>query len=77
MEKDNLKNEQQCAIHDVSSRFSLLMLTARLLTLELELKEANLQMFTYPNEYTVKQIETITPMIYDLRRAVALLQNGY
>ena len=61
----------------VSTRFSLLMLTARLLTLELELKEANLQMFTYPNEYTDKQIETITPMIYDLRRAVALLQNGY
>lgn len=77
MENDNLKNDKQCAIHDVSCSFSLLMLTARLLTLELELKEANLQMLTYPNEYTDKQIEAITPMIYDLRRAVALLQNGY
>lgn len=77
MENTGINAAGQCAIHDVSSRFSLLMLTARLLTLELELKEANLQMLTCPNEYTDKQIETITPMIYDLRRAVALLQNGY
>jgi hypothetical protein len=77
MENTGINAAGQCAIHDVSSRFSLLMLTARLLTLELELKEANLQMLTYPNEFTDKQIEAITPMIYDLRRAVALLQNGY
>ena len=77
MENTGINAAGQCAIHDVSSRFSLLMLTARLLTLELELKEANLQMITYPNEYTDKQIETIMPMIYDLRRAVAILQNGY
>ena len=78
MEGISKNNETaQLGIGAVSSRFSLLMLTSRLLTLELELKEANLQMLTYPNEYTDKQIETITPMIYDLRRAVALLQNGY
>jgi len=77
MENTGINAAGQCAIHDVSCRFSLLMLTARLLTLELELKEANLQMIAYPNEYTDKQIETITPMIYDLRRAVALLQNDY
>ena len=57
MENTGINAAGQCAIHDVSSRFSLLMLTARLLTLELELKEANLQMITYPNEYTDKQIE--------------------
>mgnify|MGYP003603978813 CR=1 FL=1 len=64
-------------IADVSSRFSLLMLTSRLLTLELELKEANLGMLTYPNEFTDQQISVITPMIEDLRKAVAVLQNGY
>jgi len=77
MENTGINAAGQCAIHDVSNHFSLLMLTARLLTLELELKEANLRMITYPNDYTDKQIEVITPMIYDLRRAVALLQNGY
>ena len=61
----------------VSSRFSLLMLTSRLLTLELELKEANLQMLTYPNEFTDQQIVVITPMLEDLRKAVAVLENGY
>ena len=64
-------------IAGVSSRFSLLMLTSRLLTLELELKEANLGMLTYPNEFTDQQITAITPMIEDLRKAVAVLQNGY
>ena len=64
-------------IAGVSSRFSLLMLTSRLLTLELELKEANLGMLTYPNEFTDQQISVITPMIEDLRKAVAVLQNGY
>jgi len=52
MENTGINAAGQCAIHDVSSRFSLLMLTSRLLTLELELKEANLQMLTYPNEFT-------------------------
>ena len=64
-------------IAGVSSRFSLLMLTSRLLTLELELKEANLGMLTYPNEFTDQQISVITPMVEDLRKAVAVLQNGY
>ena len=64
-------------IAGVSSRFSLLMLTSRLLTLELELKEANLGMLTYPNEFTDQQISVITPIIEDLRKAVAVLQNGY
>ena len=64
-------------IAGVSSRFSLLMLTSRLLTLELELKEANLGMLTYPNEFTDQQISVINPMIEDLRTAVAVLQNGY
>ena len=64
-------------IAGVSSRFSLLMLTSRLLTLELELKEATLGMLTYPNEFTDQQISVITPMIEDLRKAVAVLQNGY
>ena len=77
MENTGINLAGQCAIHDVSSRFSLLMLTARLLTLELELKEANLQMLTYPNEFTDQQIAVITPMIEDLRKAVAILQNGY
>lgn len=63
--------------HLISNRFSLLILTSRLLTLELELKEANLQMLTYPNEFTDKQIATITPMIEDLRKAVSILSNGY
>jgi len=79
MEHENLNNQEtaQLGIGAVSSRFSLLMLTARLLTLELELKEANLQMLTYPNEFTDQQIAVITPIIEDLRKAVAVLQNGY
>ena len=78
-EKQNLESEQSQPLNiaGVSSRFSFLMLTSRLLTLELELKEANLQMLTYPNEFTDKQITVITPMIEDLRKAVAVLQNGY
>ena len=79
MEHENLNNQEtaQLDIDAVSSRFSLLMLISRLLTLELELKEANLQMLTYPNEFTDQQISVITPMIEDLRKAVAVLQNGY
>ena len=75
----NLNEPQnpQLNIGAVSSRFSLLMLTSRLLTLELELKEANLQMLTYPNEFTDQKIATIKPMIEDLRKAVAVLENGY
>jgi hypothetical protein len=61
----------------VSSRFSLLMLTSRLLALELQLKEANLTMVQNPNQYTDNEIEMLKPMIEDLRKAVAVLQNGY
>ena len=74
---NDLPQKPQSNIGAVSSRFSLLMLTSRLLTLELELKEANLQMLTYPNEFTDQQIAVITPMIEDLRKAVAVLENGY
>jgi len=77
--RETSKNNEttQLGIGAVSSRFSLLMLTARLITLELVLKEANLQMLTYPNEFTDQQIAVITPIIEDLRKAVAVLQNGY
>ena len=76
-ENSNIPLQPSLDIAGVSSRFSLLMLTSRLLTLELELKEANLGMLTYPNEFTDQQISVITPMIEDLRKAVAVLQNGY
>jgi hypothetical protein len=75
----NLNEPQnpQLNIAAVSSRFSLLMLTSRLLTLELQLKEANLTMGQNPNQYTDNEIEMLKPMIEDLRKAVAVLQNGY
>ena len=73
----NKEQSQSLQLPDVSSRFSFLILTSRLLTLELQLKEANLQMLTYPNEFTDQQIAVITPMIEDLRKAVAILENGY
>ena len=73
----NKEQSQSLQLPDVSNRFSFLILTSRLLTLELQLKEANLQMLTYPNEFTDQQIAVITPMIEDLRKAVAILENGY
>ena len=76
-ETNNLPQKPPLQLPDVSSRFSFLILTSRLLTLELQLKEANLQMLTYPNEFTDQQITVITPMIEDLRKAVAVLENGY
>ena len=69
--------KQPLQLPDVSSRFSFLMLTSRLLTLELQLKEANLMMAQNPNQYTDNEIEIIKTMIEDLRKAVAVLQNGY
>lgn len=77
--EQNLNNSQtqQLNIAGVSSRFSFLMLTSRLLTLELQLKEANLMMAQNPNQYTDTEISIIEPMIDDLRKAVAVLQNGY
>jgi len=77
--QENSKNNKiaQLGIAGVSSRFSFLMLTSRLLTLELQLKEANLMMAQNPNQYTDNEIEIIKPMIEDLRKAVAILQNGY
>ena len=77
---DKMLNEAQkqpLQLSDVSSRFSFLILTSRLLTLELQLKEANLMMAQNPNQYTDNEIEIIKPMIEDLRKAVAVLQNGY
>ena len=73
----NESQNPQLNIAAVSSRFSLLMLTSRLLTLELQLKEANLTMGQNPNQYTDNEIEMLKPMIEDLRKAVAVLQNGY
>jgi hypothetical protein len=73
----NLPQTPQLNIADVSSRFSLLMLTSRLLSMELQLKEANLTMGQNPNQYTDNEIEMLKPMIEDLRKAVAILQNGY
>jgi len=73
----NEPQNQQLNIAAVNSRFSLLMLTSRLLTLELQLKEANLTMGQNPNQYTDNEIEMLKPMIEDLRKAVAVLQNGY
>lgn len=73
----NEAQKQPLQLPDVSSRFSFLMLTSRLLTLELQLNEANLMMAQNPNEYTYNEIEIIKPMIDDLRKAVAVLQNGY
>lgn len=64
-------------IADVRNRFSFLMLTSRLLTLELQLKEANLIMAQNPNQYTDNEIEMLKSMIEDLHKAVAILQNGY
>ena len=79
LKSENLNKTQnpQLNIGAVSSRFSLLMLTSRLLTLELQLKEANLNMAHNPNQYTDNEIENIKPAIEDLRNAVAVLQNGY
>jgi len=77
MENTRINAAGRCAIHDVSSRFSFLMLTSRLLTLELQLKEASLMMAQNPNQYTDNEIEMLKPMIEDLRKAVAVLQNGY
>ena len=77
---DKMLNEAQkqpLQLSDVSSRFSFLILTSRLLTLELQLKEANLMMAQNPNQYTDNEIEILKPMIADLRKAVAVLQNGY
>ena len=73
----NEPQKPQLNIADVSSRFSLLTLTSRLLSMELQLKEANLTMGQNPNQYTDNEIEMLKPMIEDLRRAVAVLQNGY
>lgn len=73
----NEAQNQPLQLPDVSSRFSFLILTSRLLTLELQLKEANLMMAQNPNQYTDNEIEMIKPMIEDLRKAVAVLQNGY
>ena len=72
-----LQQNPQSNIGAVSSRFSLLMLSAKLLTLELQYKEANLQMLEYPNEYSDNVLREITPMLEDLRRAVSVLENGY
>ena len=77
---DKMLNEAQkqpLQLSDVSSRFSFLILTSRLLTLELQLKEANLMMAQNPNQYIDNEIEILKPMIADLRKAVAVLQNGY
>lgn len=76
-QNSNNSQTQQLNIAGVSSRFSFLMLTSRLLTLELQLKEANLMMAQNPNQYTDTEISIIEPMIDDLRKAVAVLQNGY
>ena len=76
-QNSNNSQTQQLNIAVVSSRFSFLMLTSRLLTLELQLKEANLMMAQNPNQYTDTEISIIEPMIDDLRKAVAVLQNGY
>jgi hypothetical protein len=73
----NEPQNPQLNIAAVSSRFSLLMLTSRLLALELQFKEANLTMGQNPNQYTDNEIEMLKPMIEDLRKAVAVLQNGY
>ena len=70
----NEPQNPQLNIAAVSSRFSLLMLTSRLLALELQLKEANLTMVQNPNQYTDNEIEMLKPMIEDLRKAVAVLQ---
>lgn len=80
MSNEKLSNEalnQPLQLSDVSSRFSFLMLTSRLLTLELQLEEANLMMAYNPNQYTYNEVEILKPMIEDLRKAVAVLQNGY
>ena len=72
------KNEDgKLPIYSVSSRFSLLILSAKLLELEVKWKENNLQMLEYPNEYSDKILQEIEPMLKDLRRAVAVLENGY
>ena len=73
----NTLQNQQLNIAGVSSRLSFLMLTSRLLTLELQLKEANLMMAQNPNQYTDTEISILEPMIEDLRKAVSVLQNGY
>ena len=73
----NEPQKPQLNIADVSSHFSLLMLTSRLLSMELQLKEANLTMGKNPNQYTDNKIEMLKPMIEDLRKAVEVLQNGY
>ena len=76
-ESINEAEKPQLNIAAVSSRFSLLMLTSRLLSMELQLKEANLTMGQNPNQYTNNEITILKPMIEDLRKAVAVLQNGY
>ena len=77
MDKNINKAQEQCTIHSVSSRFSLLILSAKLLELEVKWKENTLQMLEYPNEYSDKILQEIEPMLKDLRLAVAVLQNGY
>ena|SRR3990167_6432618 len=71
------KQNQPSCLGAVYSHFSLLMLEAKLLTLEVQYKEANLQMLEYPNEYSDNVLREITPMLEDLRRAVSVLENGY
>lgn len=73
----NEAHSKPLQLPDIGGRFSFLMLTSRLLTLELQLKEANLMMAQNPNQYTDNEIEILKPMIEDLRKAVAVLQNGY
>lgn len=77
MKNEFSKIEQPCTIHSVSSRFSLLILSAKLLELEVKWKENTLQMLEYPNEYSDKILQEIEPMLKDLRLAVAILENGY
>ena len=72
-----MKNFECGNTADVSSRFSLLILTSQLLSMELQLKEANLTMVQNPNQYTDNELEMLKPMVEDLRKAVAVLQNGY
>jgi len=77
---EKLSNEEQSqpsCLGGVSSRFSLLILSARLLTLELRYKELNFEMHDNPNEYTDNALREIKPLLDDLRRSVGVLENGY
>lgn len=64
-------------ITEITNNYALLLLTSRLLSYELQLKEANLLMNSTPNEYTYNQIQDLKSIISDLKHAITVLEKEY